>query len=118
MVIGAIGIVIGLATLGYKIIMSIGIKLTKITPSRGFCIELSSAFVVLLASRLGMPVSTTHCQVGSTIGVAFKEGKRGINWILFGRIIVSWMVTIAFSAILSAAFFSFAALSPTNVGRQ
>lgn len=118
LILGGLGIITGLATLGYKIIMSIGIKLTKITPARGFAIELSSALVVVLASRVGIPVSTTHCQVGSTMGVGIKEGKAGINWKLFLKIAASWMFTIVFAALVSASVFSFAAYSPSLATRK
>jgi len=59
--IGGVGIVIGLLVWGYKIIERIGRELTKMTPSRGFCIEISDSLTVVIASRLGIPVSTTHC---------------------------------------------------------
>lgn len=78
---GGAGIVLGLAMWGYRIIVAIGMKLTKLTPSRGFSIEVGAAVTVILASRVGLPVSTTHCQVGSTIGVGVVELKRGtVNW--------------------------------------
>lgn len=77
---GGVGIVLGLAMWGYRIIVAFGM-LTKLTPSRGFSIEVGAAVTVILASRVGLPVSTTHCQVGSTIGVGVVELKRGtVNW--------------------------------------
>lgn len=71
---GGAGIVVGLMLFGHKIIRAIGVKLVAITPSRGFTVELGSATVVILASRLGWPVSTTHCQVGAEIGIGFTDG--------------------------------------------
>ena len=73
--IGGIGIGIGIILYGKKIIHSIGDKLCKITPSRGTCIELSSALVIIIGSRLKLPLSTTHCQVGATVGVGLLENK-------------------------------------------
>ena len=70
---GGLGIVVGLLVYGHKIIKAIGTKLTKITPSRGFAIELGSAIVIIIGSRLGIPLSTTHCQVGATLGIGILE---------------------------------------------
>lgn len=113
---GGGGIVIGLATYGYNVITTIGVKLTKITPSRGFAIELTSALVVVVASRLELPVSTTHCQVGATMGVGILDGKSGVNWKLFGKIALSWVATVAFAGLVSAGFFAFAVFSPSAPG--
>ncbi|CAE8629877.1 unnamed protein product [Polarella glacialis] len=73
LVMGGAGISIGLLTYGYNVIKSIGIKLAKITPSRGFSIEMGSSIVVIIGSNLGIPLSTTHCQVGATVGVGMCE---------------------------------------------
>eukprot|EP00168_Porphyra_purpurea_P020495 TRINITY_DN8661_c0_g1_i1.p1 TRINITY_DN8661_c0_g1~~TRINITY_DN8661_c0_g1_i1.p1 ORF type:complete len:517 (+),score=200.37 TRINITY_DN8661_c0_g1_i1:151-1701(+) len=90
---GGAGIVLGLAMWGYRIIVAIGMKLTKLTPSRGFSIEVGAAVTVILASRVGVPVSTTHCQVGSTLGVGMVELKGGtVNWKQFFGIAVGWYV--------------------------
>lgn len=70
---GGVGIVLGLAMFGYKIISAIGVKIAKITPSRGFSIELGAALMVIIGTRLHLPLSTTHCQVGATAGVALLE---------------------------------------------
>ena len=91
---GAFGIVIGLATYGYKILHALGTKLTKITPSRGTCIELGSACVVIMGSRLGWPLSTTHCQVGATVGVGLLEGKKGINYKILRKTVLGWVITL------------------------
>ena len=65
--IGGAGIVVGLMTYGYKIITAIGVKIAKITPSRGFSIELGAAIMIIIGSRLSMPLSTTHCQVSGNL---------------------------------------------------
>jgi sodium-dependent phosphate transporter len=110
---GGAGIVIGLMTYGYNVIKSIGMKLAKITPSRGFAIEMGSSIVVIIGSNLGIPLSTTHCQVGATVGVGMCEIKdmkhksRGVNWNLMGKVIAMWILTIAFAGLFSASFFSF-----------
>jgi len=77
--IGGLGIVVGLSTYGYKIITALGVNLVTVTPSRGYCIELGAAFVVMFGSTQGWPLSTTHCQVGATVGVGLFEGTGGVN---------------------------------------
>ena len=94
--IGGVGIALGLLVYGYKIIYAIGVKLCKITPSRGVAIELSSALVIIIGSRLKIPLSTTHCQVGATVGVGALENMKtcsGINCKIFMKTIVGWVVT-------------------------
>ena len=76
---GAMGIVIGLGTYGKKVIETIGASLTKVTPSRGFNIELATSLSVVIASRIGMPVSSTHCQVGSVFFVGMADGVKAVN---------------------------------------
>ena len=83
---GGVGIAIGLFVYGKKITYAIGEKLVKITPSRGVAIELSSALVIITGSRLKIPLSTTHCQVGATVGVGLLEDTnkcKGINCTVF-----------------------------------
>ena len=94
---GGIGITIGLTLYGYKIIQAIGLKLCKITPSRGVAIELASAIVIISGSRLEIPLSTTHCQIGATIGVAALEDPRkcrGVNASILLKSIVGWILTL------------------------
>jgi phosphate/sulfate permease len=114
LVIGGVGIVIGLSTWGYKIIDRIGSELTKITPSRGFVIELSAATTVIIASRAEIPISTTHCQVGSILGCGLTSGFKNIKWELVKGILFSWLVTLPFTGILSATLFSFGYYGPYN----
>eukprot|EP00188_Purpureofilum_apyrenoidigerum_P000675 Plantae.Rhodophyta-Purpureofilum_apyrenoidigerum.ctg131.p1 GENE.Plantae.Rhodophyta-Purpureofilum_apyrenoidigerum.ctg131~~Plantae.Rhodophyta-Purpureofilum_apyrenoidigerum.ctg131.p1 ORF type:complete len:691 (-),score=122.91 Plantae.Rhodophyta-Purpureofilum_apyrenoidigerum.ctg131:34-2106(-) len=113
---GGAGIVAGLSMWGYKIIVVIGTKLTKMTPSRGFCIELGASICVLLASKLGLPVSTTHCQVGATMGVGLAEMKLNtVNWKTFVAIFAGWVMTLVFAALVSAGIFAFAINTPQKM---
>ncbi|KAG2427857.1 hypothetical protein HXX76_012177 [Chlamydomonas incerta] len=111
--IGGAGIVVGLACYGYNIIRAIGMRLSVITPSRGFCIELSTALVVVVASKFGLPISTTHCQVGATAAIGLMEGSAGINWKLSAQFVLGWLVTILITGLLSAALFAAGAYSPS-----
>eukprot|EP00184_Porphyridium_aerugineum_P000719 CAMPEP_0184695410 /NCGR_PEP_ID=MMETSP0313-20130426/3039_1 /TAXON_ID=2792 /ORGANISM="Porphyridium aerugineum, Strain SAG 1380-2" /LENGTH=661 /DNA_ID=CAMNT_0027153849 /DNA_START=42 /DNA_END=2027 /DNA_ORIENTATION=- len=110
---GGFGIVVGLSMWGYRIIVSIGKKLTKITASRGFCIEMGASITTLLASAFGLPISTTHCQVGSTIGVGLAEGRvNSIHWSQFVAIFLGWVATLVCCAFMSAGVFAYVSLAP------
>ncbi len=98
---GGIGIVIGLITYGYKVILTVGKKITELTPSRGFAAEFSTATVVLLFSKLSIPMSTTHTIVGSVIGVGFARGISALNLNIIKDIINSWIWTVPLNAILT-----------------
>lgn len=104
-VLGGLGIVAGLALYGKKILIAMGVKMTKITPSRGFAIDISSAFIVVVGSRIGLPLSTTHCKVGATVGVGLTEGKGAVNTDFIYKIVVGWVVTLAITGSCSAAMF-------------
>jgi len=99
---GGLGIGIGLSTYGYKIMLAIGVKLAAITPSRGFCIELGAAFVIIFGTTQGWPLSTTHCQVGATVGVGMFEGRGGVNWWIFAKCIIGWVVTLVIAGFTAA----------------
>jgi len=102
---GGLGIVLGLATYGYKVIYTIGSKITEVTPSRGFVMEFSTASVVLLGSKLGLPVSTTHIIIGAVVGVGFARGMSALNTRMVGQIIWSWVITLPSAGLLAALFF-------------
>lgn len=99
LLLGGTGIIIGLAVLGYKVIETIGSKITAMTPSRGFSAEFSAASVVLIFSKLGMPVSTTHTLVGSVIGVGLARGIGALDFRVVRQIFMSWVVTIPLAAL-------------------
>eukprot|EP00180_Rhodochaete_pulchella_P000145 Plantae.Rhodophyta-Rhodochaete_pulchella.ctg10939.p1 GENE.Plantae.Rhodophyta-Rhodochaete_pulchella.ctg10939~~Plantae.Rhodophyta-Rhodochaete_pulchella.ctg10939.p1 ORF type:complete len:541 (-),score=98.03 Plantae.Rhodophyta-Rhodochaete_pulchella.ctg10939:492-2114(-) len=112
---GGAGIVAGLAMWGYRIILAIGSKLTKITPSRGFSIELGAAITVLIASKLGLPVSTTHCQVGATVGVGVIEGKLDtVNWRQLAIVFAGWVFTVVLTAFSSYLILLFVLSAPVK----
>jgi len=110
---GGAGIIAGLATYGYHIILAIGFNLTKLSPSRGFIIEFSSALVILTGSSFKLPLSTTHCQVGATVGMGLSEGFGNINWLLMGKVFFGWVATVVVSALFTSAIFAYALYSPT-----
>ena len=101
---GATGIVIGLATLGYRVMKTIGENIVKLTPSKGFSAQLAAALTVVIASQLDMPVSTTHTLVGAVIGIGLVEGASTINFNSVRTIVLSWVVTLPAGALLSIAF--------------
>jgi len=105
LLVGGIGIVIGLATFGYKVIATVGKKITELTPSRGFAAEIAAAGTVVLASFTGIPISTTHTLVGAVLGVGFARGIGAIDMRVVGNIFMSWVVTLPAGAFLSILFF-------------
>jgi len=105
LVLGGVGIVVGLATMGYRVMKTIGHRITALTPSRGFCATLAAAATVVLASRTGLPVSTTHIAVGAVIGVGLARGVGAIDLRVIGGIVVSWVVTLPVGGVLAALFF-------------
>ncbi len=102
---GGLGIVVGLAFWGYRVIATVGRHITEITPTRGFSAEFATACTVLLASRLGLPVSTTHVLVGAVIGVGIAHGLAALNMRTIFRIMGSWIATLPAAAALSAMIF-------------
>lgn len=116
---GGVGIAIGLLIYGKKITYAIGEKLCKITHSRGVAIELSSALIIITGSRLKIPLSTTHCQVGATIGVGFLENPQncsGINCKVFGKTAFGWLITCLIVGGLAAILTSQGVFSPVAKG--
>jgi PiT family inorganic phosphate transporter len=105
LILGGTGIVIGLATMGFRVMQTIGKRITELTPTRGFSAELAAAATVVLASRTGLPVSTTHILVGAVIGVGLARGVGAIDLRVIGKIIVSWLVTLPAGGILAALIF-------------
>jgi inorganic phosphate transporter, PiT family len=105
LLLGGIGIVAGLATWGWRVIETVGKKITELTPSRGFSAGFGAATTIVLASKLGLPISTTHVLVGAVLGVGFARGIGAINLNTIRDIVISWVVTVPAGAILSVLFF-------------
>lgn len=101
---GGFGIVAGLTVWGYKVIATIGRKITELTPTRGFAAEFAAAIVVVVASKLGLPISATHTLVGAVMGVGFARGLENVRVETVREIVVSWFVTIPVGAALSVMY--------------
>jgi len=105
LMVGGLGIVVGLATYGWKVIATVGRKITELTPSRGFAAELGAASTVVIATATGLPISTTHTLVGAVLGVGFARGIGAINMRTIGVIFMSWIITLPAGAGLAIIFF-------------
>ncbi|KYM99292.1 PREDICTED: sodium-dependent phosphate transporter 2 [Cyphomyrmex costatus] len=100
---GGLGISAGLWVWGRRVIQTLGQDLARITPTTGFTIEVGAAVTVLLASKIGLPVSTTHCKVGSVVCVGWaSRGGEGVSWRLFRNIAFAWLITVPMAGCLSA----------------
>jgi PiT family inorganic phosphate transporter len=105
LLIGGAGIILGLITLGYRVMLTVGKKITELTPSRGFCAELAAASTVVIASRTGLPVSTTHILVGAVLGVGLARGIGALDLRVVLNIIISWVVTLPAGGIMAMFFY-------------
>ena len=105
LLLGAAGIVTGLAMYGYKVIETIGHNITSLTPSRGLSAELATATTVVLASGTGLPISTTQTLVGAVLGVGVARGIGAINLQVVRGIFMSWVITLPVGAFLAIIFF-------------
>jgi len=100
-------IVIGLASYGLKVMQTIGQKITEVTPSKAACAQFSATLVVLLATRLGLPISTTHAAVGGVLGVGLADGVNTINWKMMLKIFGSWIITLPICGITAVGIYGF-----------
>lgn len=99
---GGFGICVGLWLWGRKVIQTVGEDLTKVTPTNGFSIEIGAATTVLMASKVGLPISTTHCKVGSIVCVGLAKSQKAVDWGLFKGIIAAWLLTLPITGGLTA----------------
>ncbi len=110
LVLGAMGIVAGLAVWGKKVIATIGENIISLEPSSGFCAELATAITILIASRLGLPVSTSHALVGGVVGIGLVQNIKSIKFATIQNIAAAWLITVPISAALSATIFTLMAI--------
>lgn len=110
---GGFGIVLGLLLYGYKVIKSIGYKMTPITPSRGSMAELSTALFVATASFISVPVSTTQSQVGAVAGIGLCGGVNNVQWLFLAKVCMSWAIVFFSALSLNAVIFSMFAYTPS-----
>lgn len=96
---GGVGIAVGISTWGYKVIKTVGFKVTKLTNTRGFSVDFGAATTILAASKLGMPISTSHTVVGAVFGVGLARGLEAIDLSVIKRIVISWIITVPIAAI-------------------
>ncbi|MHC4337925.1 MAG: inorganic phosphate transporter [Planctomycetota bacterium] len=105
LVLGGLGIAIGLATFGFRVMRVVGTKVTEITPSRGVAADIAGMVTVLACSKMGLPISTTHILVGAIIGVGLARGITAVDRKVVGSIFTSWMATVPVAAGLTIVFY-------------
>ena len=117
LLLGGVGITVGVATWGYKVMDTIGKKITHITPSRGFAAEFGAATTVLIFSMpfLAVPISTTHTLVGAVVGVGLAGGASAVDFRVFAKIAASWVASLPVAGVGAVIFFMLFALNPMNV---
>jgi PiT family inorganic phosphate transporter len=106
LVLGGGGIAIGLITLGHRVIKTVGSEITHLTPTRGVAADISTSITVLAASRIGLPISTTHTLVGAVLGVGMARGLSAVNTRIVKSIFTSWIATVPFTAVLTVLFYA------------
>ncbi len=102
---GGIGIALGCMTWGRRVMKTVGGRITSLTNTRGFSVDFAAATTVLVASKLGLPISTSHTVVGAVIGVGLARGLEAIDLSVIKKIVVSWLLTVPIAAATSAVIF-------------
>lgn len=105
-VVAGVMITVGLATYGIHVMRTIGTKITPVTPPKAFCVNFSATLVVLIATRLGIPISTTHASVGAVVGVGLADGVKNVNWTMMLKVLTSWILTLPIVGVTAAGAFA------------
>lgn len=105
LMVGGVGIGVGITLLGHKVMATVGEKITVLTNTRGFAVDFGAATTVLIASNLGMPVSTTHAAVGSVVGVGLARGFAAVDFRVLGKVVLYWVLTVPIAAFTSIIIF-------------
>eukprot|EP00611_Tribonema_gayanum_P006285 TRINITY_DN15595_c0_g1_i1.p1 TRINITY_DN15595_c0_g1~~TRINITY_DN15595_c0_g1_i1.p1 ORF type:complete len:561 (+),score=203.41 TRINITY_DN15595_c0_g1_i1:92-1684(+) len=108
-------LVLGLATYGYNVMQAMGTCLAKLTPSRGFSAELSTAMVIMVAAQYGLPTSSSQCITGGIMGVGVLEGAKGLNWLYLFKQLLTWIGTLVVVGLFSAGLFAQAMYTPSKL---
>jgi PiT family inorganic phosphate transporter len=108
----------GLGTLtgGWRIVRTMGSKITRLSPQQGFCAETAGAITLFLATHIGVPVSTTHTITGAVVGVGAARRVSAVRWNLATGIVWAWVITLPISAAMGALFYGLARLADRLAG--
>jgi len=106
---------LGLLLYGYKVMKTIGYKLSPLSPTRGSSAGLAASLLVVTASYIGIPVSTTQCIVGAIAGIGLVEGRKNVDWFQLVKVCISWVIVFFVACVISAGLFAFCAYSPSMI---